>query len=264
MIRRKSRILRRRKKKRTIIKSRPFQIFLVTLVFIALSFYCLVLADFVQIKKIEINAECVSPALIKDAVETNLGQTVFGFWNSRSIFFTKEREIESVVRELDATIKNVECRKVYFSGLQIDVQIRQPVALYCVRAKETCLLMDEEGFLFQGKELSEIPTITIIDLTQETIAPKDQVLGVSLIRIIETINKTLVNDMGLAVKEYVLLSPERLDLISQEGWRIYFNLTKDIEVELAKLKFLFDKEITEASLKDIDYIDLRYERVFYK
>jgi hypothetical protein len=262
MIKRKPRRIKKNRQRGAIFKNRF--VLLILLLSGGVLFYFLILSDFVQVKEIRVEPTSSFSTIVKDVVENNLDQKVFGLFSSRSIFLVKGEKIEELIKEKVPQIRGTEIEKIFFNTLQVNLDLRQAIGLYCSSGMEHCFSIDKEGYLFEEKETLGESEIIIIDLSNYSIGLRTQVLKPETIMTIKTINDTLENDIDKEIKEYVIFSSERLDIFSQEGWRVYFNLSKDIKIELAKLKFLLEEEIPSERLKDIKYIDLRFEKVFYQ
>jgi hypothetical protein len=79
------------------------------------------------------------------------------------------------------------------------------------------------------------------------------------------IQKNLKDNFQIDLKEALVLAPDRLDVITVEGWQIYFNLQSDIGLEIVKLNLLLGSQISSDERKKLQYIDLRFkDRAYYK
>ncbi len=78
------------------------------------------------------------------------------------------------------------------------------------------------------------------------------------------IKNVLEKEMGINTEKFTLKNPERLNVKTTEGWEIYFDLSGDIDLALTKLHLLLEKEISPEARKDLQYIDLRFTKVYYK
>jgi hypothetical protein len=265
MIKRRPRRIRRLKTRGgTIFKNRSFQISFLLIFFIAVLFYFLIFFESFQVRSVTIESFCPFPETIKKIVDENLNKKIFGLFDSRSIFFVKLGKIEKLIEERFPEIKKADIQREFFNSLRVNLKLREPIALYCSSGKEACFFIDNEGYLFAKQDSFPESEITIIDLRNTSPEIKKQVLDPETLTVIKTIEKTLEGDMAKPVMEYVIFSSERLDILSHQGWRAYIDPGKKIEIELAKLKFLLEEEISEEALEDIEYIDLRFDRVFYK
>ena len=77
------------------------------------------------------------------------------------------------------------------------------------------------------------------------------------------INENLEKKLEINPEKFIL-KDNRLDVKTTEGWEIYFDLLGDINLALTKLHLLLEKEISPEARKDLQYIDLRFTKVYYK
>jgi len=63
---------------------------------------------------------------------------------------------------------------------------------------------------------------------------------------------------NLKILEVSIISEERLNAKTSEGWEIYFNLEGDINWQLTKLGAVLEKEIPPEKRENLEYIDLRF------
>ena len=62
----------------------------------------------------------------------------------------------------------------------------------------------------------------------------------------------------------VIVSEERLNVKTSEGWEIYFNTADDLDWQVQELALVLEKQITPEKRRNLEYIDLRFSRVYYK
>jgi hypothetical protein len=72
------------------------------------------------------------------------------------------------------------------------------------------------------------------------------------------IKSKLEDILKIQIKKADLISEKRLNVKTFEGWDIYFNLKKDLDWQLTKLKAVLDEKIPEEKRKDLEYVDLRF------
>ena len=56
----------------------------------------------------------------------------------------------------------------------------------------------------------------------------------------------------------MIVSDEKLTGLTTEDWEVYFNLQKDIEWQLTKLRAVLEEKIPPEKRKDLEYIELRF------
>jgi|YNPNPStandDraft_1061719.scaffolds.fasta_scaffold47941_2 hypothetical protein len=52
--------------------------------------------------------------------------------------------------------------------------------------------------------------------------------------------------------------------VKQKVWEIYFNPANDLSLDLTKLRLLLEKVISSEQRKNLQYIDLRFQKAYYK
>ncbi len=67
-----------------------------------------------------------------------------------------------------------------------------------------------------------------------------------------------VKELGVLVEEISVISEERINVKTSQGWEIYFNPKKDLEWQLRKLGADLDEFIPLEKRKDLEYIELRF------
>jgi len=72
----------------------------------------------------------------------------------------------------------------------------------------------------------------------------------------------LKEDLKIPLKELTIVSEERLNAKTLEGWEIYFNLKGDLNWQILKLKAVLENRIPPEKRGNVIYIDLRFERVY--
>lgn len=136
------------------------------------------------------------------------------------------------------------------------------MALWC--NADNCFLLDKEGVIFE--EASPSAALLIIEsqkpsegvvLGQAVISrPElDQILG---------IQTKLVEVAKISIKKAVPVFEDRLNVETSEGWEIYLNLKGDIDWQITELTQVLEKQISAAKRNILQYIDLRFSRVYYK
>ncbi len=86
----------------------------------------------------------------------------------------------------------------------------------------------------------------------------DRVLEKELLSSILEIESKLKNNLKIIPEEALVVSEERINLKTSEGWEIYLNPKGDIEWQLTKLRVDLEEEIPQERRKDLEYIELRF------
>jgi cell division septal protein FtsQ len=115
-------------------------------------------------------------------------------------------------------------------------------------------VVDKEGIAFEISSQADLPKITDsrvkdVKLGEKAIDKMDDIL--KIIKRIQTQQITLVSD-------------KRLDIKTADGINAYFSLEKDVDWQAEQLQTLLQEKIPPKERKDIEYIDLRYDKIFVK
>jgi len=143
-------------------------------------------------------------------------------------------------------------KKAIFSQEE-DFLVRQPAAV-AVWCGQECFLADKNGMIFK-KALAETDLIKIFGKKE---------LLISQINWILEIESKLKEDLGIRIEKADLVSFQRLNAQTSEGWAIYFDLSGDLDWQITKLGLVLEKQIPPEKRGSLEYIDLRFSRIYYK
>ena len=145
---------------------------------------------------------------------------------------------------------------------------------WCIENK--CFLIDNNGIIFEEifENYSELPTIKSFNANGKFALPADATalqagLGQEVVeketlsKVLQIISK-LKQNLEIQIKLADIVSKERLNIKTSENWEIYFNLLGDIDWQITELGLILEKEIDSEKRQKLEYIDLRFNRVFYK
>jgi len=131
------------------------------------------------------------------------------------------------------------------------------LAFWC--QTERCFLLDREGIIFE-----EMPDIGLNIFKIENLAQMPELkLGMKVIdkeklnQIIQ-LESELKKNLNILSNEALIISEERINFKTLEGWEIYFDPQKDLDWQLTKLKAVLEEEIPPERRKDLEYIELRF------
>ena len=71
------------------------------------------------------------------------------------------------------------------------------------------------------------------------------------------IDSNLKNNLNLLIKE-TIISSEKLTIITDQDWQIYFDLKEDTDWQLIKLRVVLEEKIPEQERENLEYIELRF------
>jgi len=243
------------KKRKPLLKGRFFWNIIFILTIIGGGFYFFAFSDFFRIKEVVITGQ---QRIVSEDIKLALQQEL-----KKSLLFINSSKIKEAVLQKFPQIAELEVKKKLPNILNVVLAERKEVGVFC--HKDKCFLLDSEGVVFQDSvKESNLP-----NFYNQTLSFSDNelVLGKSVfdketMRKILMISASLEKDNKISVKEFSLVSPTRLNIKTSEGWALYFNIKKDLNWQMSALTTLLEKELSLEKRKNLQYIDLRFDKIF--
>lgn len=249
------------KRKRSILKNRFFWLSILILIIGGTIFYFLFLSETFQIEKIIVTGEKkVSTKDIELLIEKNLENKIL-FFKTKSIFWVDTENIAKDILNSFPQIAEVEIGRIFPDALNIIVIERKEVGVFC--REGDCFLLDNDGIIFEEAPAGEY--LKIKNLTFEgNLKLGEKVIQKEILNQILEIEKKLREDLKIPLTEISSVSNERLNTKTTDGWEIYFNLKENTNWQIEKLSLILEKEIPLEKRRNLEYIDLRFSKIFYK
>jgi cell division protein FtsQ len=251
------------RRKTSIFKRRLFWIFILVLIFFIGSAYLVSFASFFDIKEIQINGnQKVSTDDIKQLVNEKI---IRNFWkfSSKSIFLANLGKAKDDLLKEFPQIEDINFQKKLPGSLIVEAKERTAVAIFCPDID--CFLVDKGGTVFEKTDVlfSEFPKIKNIQ-GKSNFSLGEKIIDEKILTFISDVKSKLNEKLKIDVEEFNVPSLQRLNVKTKERWEIYFNLEGDLNWQIEKLILVLEKEIPPEKRKDLEYIDLRFTRVYFK
>jgi len=262
MISRRYRKPHRYKKRKPLLRNKFLIFGFLTFIIVCTIFYGLFLWQIFWVKNIVVSGE---QKLAKEAIEVLVAkrsENTILFFNTKSILAVDGAQIKKDILNAFPEISEVRVDKRFFDTIAVQITERTAVARWC--ADNNCFFVDGQGVIFEPAP----PDSALIAI--ETVQPPDQlfpgeaVVPADKIVQILAVQSKLVDASKIVSKKAILLSEERLDIETTEGWTIRFNLKGDLDWQITELNLTLEKQISPEKRKSLEYIDLRFSRVYYK
>lgn len=253
---------KRRRYSLKIFKNKLFWISFLFLLVSTLISYFFILGEFFQIKEINIHgAEANQEGEIKEFIGERI-KNKFLIWETKSIFLVNKDKISSDILNSYPTFKDVKLEKVLPSRMNVTLYLRKEIGTFC--KEENCFLLDDTGVVFQPVTDNINRSFPIFNnyLFNLTLYPRQKVFEKKSLDIIMEVAKVLKDEMKITPLEISLISQQRFNIKTSEGWEIYFSLVKDLASQLLSLRTVLEKGITPEHRERLHYIDLRFDKVF--
>lgn len=197
----------------------------------------------------------VSNQAIKSLIENKLENKIL-FFRTKAVFLVKLDEIKKDILNSFPQVADVEIHRGFPDSLNVVVTERTGLVVWCW--EEKCFFADNEGIIFEESP-TETDLIKIINKQNQ----KPSILGEKSIEKEElskilAIENELKSGLKIPIKEFLISSADKLIVVAAENWEIYFNLEKDIQWQITKLRAVLEEEIPKDRRKDLEYIEVRF------
>jgi len=245
-----------------MVRKRFFWLLGLVVILLGSVFYCLFFLEIFQVEKIIVSGEQrVAKEEIEFLVEKRI-ENKFLFWKTKNIFALNTGQIRQDLLNLFPQIAEAEVSRGFFDAVNVLVIERASLGLWC--QEEMCFLIDGEGVIFEeAPPETELLKIESAESKENTTLGKVVFEKEKLDQIFYLRTK-LAEIANMPIVKAFLVSAERLNIETAEGWEIYFNLKGDLDWQVTELALVLEKQISPERREQLEYIDLRFSRVFYK
>ena len=255
-------MIKKRKKKKSLKKFVFLGLFFCLIGGLA---YFLVWSPFFWVGEIKVEAAdgkepmYYSSAEIEEIAKRVLEEKIFYFIPLKSVFLAPTEEIEKRILERFPEIRLVNVLKKMPSVLEIKIEERVGIGIWCRLSLSGCFKIDREGVIFRESPLIGGNLVLNIYGENNSAKIRDEVIPPRVINFILTAQKVFPD-----ARDFEFVSDEELKATTIQGWQIYFNPSISAISQIDALKVILKNE-TEEGLAALEYVDLRIEgRVYYK
>lgn len=262
-----SRLAKHRKK----LLMYKFALFVVIILLSTLGLGWLMGFDEVTVRNIIIKGNStVTTDQLHTVVEEHLAGSYFFLFPKDSIFIYPKHSIEASVFELFKQVKEVSISFKNFQSIVIEVEEREPDALWCDNASVqngvgNCYFMDRSGVIF-----AQAPAFSGNIFFRYYGAVEGEPIGNAFLSVSEfSILRLFVLSLYELNISPVFLSVTGVDdmaLYMEEGNRILFGRGQNLSDILSNLEsILASDEFKDKGFSEIEYLDLRFgNKAYYK
>jgi len=228
-------------------------------------------SDFFQTKEIKISGNSkASGEEIERIIKENLNEKIL-FFSTENIFLLNSKRINQEILKKFPQISDLKIRKKFWGILSVSVTERMAIAVICQNIEEenkNCFFVDKEGVVFEpivnavneGKQKLLGNHLNLPELKMSS--PTDIFLGKKVLwkeRLSDLFKaESALKNINVIIREIKIISNDRVDFQTEEGWQIFFNSEKDMQRQMTKLKTILEKEIPAEKRTGLEYIDLRF------
>jgi len=246
---------RRFRKQKKIYENKLFWIFISLFLIVFALFYFLCFYDLFQIKEINIvGNEKIQTIDLLRIIDSSSENEIFSY-PTKSIFLF---DIPSVINEIYAKFPQADkanLKREFPSVLTLEIEERIAAAIFSQNDQD--FFIDEKGIAFE--KIDKINNFKIkkqgVDYDLEL---GSKVINEELVSKIINIATTIERDLGIKLREFLIVSEEILNIKTQEGWNILLDPQRDLDWQLTKLKTDLTQEIPAERRESLEYIDVRF------
>lgn len=244
------------KKKQPFFKKKYFWPTFFGFLFSILIIYLLVFSSFFQIEKITISGnEKTNKNEILKIIENKIQKTIFSY-STKSIFLADINEIKKTALNSFPQIDELEIKKSFPKSLNVIVIERSGVAVFC-NNNENCFLLDQKAVIFEPLlQESQLPRIEKLN-NEKQFQLGEQIIEEDLVLKILKAFSVLI-ELDIKAEKALIVSNERINILTDENWEIYFNPQKDLNWQLTKLEALLKEQVPLENRNQLDYVELRF------
>ncbi len=254
-----------RPKTPTLLRNKTFRNTALIIILIGALVYLFLFSPAFKIVKTEIIApNGIELRPLQDILKMEFEKRHLAVLDGSSLFLFNKSNVEDKIMQDIPKIREVRITKKFPKTLILEVQKREPVLLWCFQGEADCFLVDKDGIIFEKTTLrAPLEGLSLLqdeqqvkNILEEACTPQE------MAKILE-ISSFLTEKLDIVVNNFIKDNKGRLDVVTTDGWAMYFDLNSDVRLALTKLKLLLDNEINFEERKNLRYIELRYSRVYY-
>jgi cell division septal protein FtsQ len=185
------------------------------------------------------------------------------FLSSKSIFlFDLDRASREILSKFPQ-IQNINIQRKFPGEIYASLEERKPAATFNWRDSRY-FSIDESGVIFEeSRKTSDSFELKKNDESGDVKAG-DKVFDSAFLVKILRFKADGENKLGLKFDQGLVVTDERVNFKTKEGWEIFINPQKDIDWQFTKLDAVVLDESFKTKRSELEYVDLRFTRVYLK
>ncbi|MBU4023480.1 cell division protein FtsQ/DivIB [Patescibacteria group bacterium] len=248
------------RKKKSIFKNKFFWFSILAILILAGLFYLFFFSPIFEIKEIEaIDVNFSNKQEIEKVIQEKV-ENKFLFLKTKNIFVFKKAVLEKELLEQFPAIHDLEITKKLPKTILVKLIEKKPIAVGYF--ENNYFFIDEQGIAFKESKTEVIPkALPLIYFSNGLDLGHSKIRENDLKAVIEA-NEMIALKIGLEESHYLILD-DRIELsLADNSFVLYFSAEKDISRQVDDLALILDEHIEPG--QSIEYIDLRFDKVFIK
>ncbi len=229
--------------------------------------YALFFSYLFNIKEISISTAGLKNQEVRSLVDGYLSEKKFLIPRFSNIFLANTEQISALISQQFPAVENIKVEKKYFHALEISMDLKEAVGIWCYRKDKSCFYFDRQGTAFDSVgETSGALLLNINDERDQLEELGQPVASSDLFNLIFQASNQF-KKIKIEVLKFIIPATEdfRLDAQTAEGWKIYLSTKDDLTRQIDNLQLFLAQKIMPEKRSQLQYIDLTVpNRVYYK
>ncbi len=248
--------------------------------------YFLFFSQYFQIKEVKISGtKTISEEFLRKGINAELSKKIYFFASQDNLFLFSSGKIKKTFLKEFPKIRKVSIKRGTPSFLEIRIEEREMVAIWCNSASESqidstnsppvdsaslpqnCFFIDGDGVIFENAPIIQGNLIFKINDKRnlENIGLGNRMLEAGFVKRLFEVKKNLEENLNISFPEFAIPDINVFEAKSSLGWKIISNFSSDLDsAQMQALKKILD-EMKPEEKESLEYFDLRIGgRIYYK
>ena len=258
-IKRKTKIIKRRRKKANFVSRFYFSI-IGGVLFLAVLGFGLVYSSQFTIQDVKTSGlTTVSKEQLTETIKNKLtfSYNIFGKQITiENFLIPQSQKMNSILMDFPE-IESIDIKKDFVNkSITFDVKEKQAMAIWQEAFSNKCYLVDKVGGFIRECN-NDLPKELLVVREEKSICLKDQDFKKNIIIATQAIAKQ-TSKYNLLANSFSLLSKDKLSLNVNDSCQIFFDITNDLDWQMEKMGVVLKQAKYFNSLNTLKYIDLRF------
>jgi cell division septal protein FtsQ len=215
-----------------------------------------------EVKEIEVaGTQKIDNGVCAKMIEEEVAKKIALFDSKSILLFDLEQAKKDLLARFPQA-QDIKIERQFPSKIIASVQERRAVAIF--NGNDKRWLLDNDGIAFEESTVGESNDLLQIFIPEKQAQIGQQIIDKNTLSGILRIKGEIGQLPDIVAESISLATPERINLLTKEGWYVYFNPLKDIDQQLAKLAAVAKDEEFLQKRKNLEYVDVRFTRVYLK
>lgn len=252
------------KRRKSLLKNRILWTTLLIVSFFGGLSYLVVFSPVFQINALVIlGNERLTSQEIQQTTWSKIERQILGF-KTKSIFLAEIKPLKNQLLEQFLLIDELKIKRILPKSLVLEIKERKTLGVWCW--ENNCFDFDKKGIIFESQTTTPENALIINSKQPQTeISLGEKAIDEKTLSAIMLVQQTMAEKVKITANDFTLFENDgRLNAKTTENWEAYFDLKGDVNWQLVRLELLLDKTLPLEKRQGLEYIDLRFSKIFYK